>query len=215
MTDIEAIYDISIPLGAGAVDWPGFPPYSRELVSEMNAGGPADVSKLTMICHVGTHVDTPSHFVVGGKSLDEYPVDDWILPAQVVSIEDSQAIRPSELRRLNIRPGEAVLFQTDNSRIGHCVSGVFTEDYVYITPEAADFLIQREISLVGIDYGSVDRFDDSKMTTHHRLLDSGIRIVEGVNLKDIPVGRYTLFCLPLRIMGAEGAPARAILVRYR
>ena len=151
MTDIEAIYDISIPLGAGAVDWPGFPPYSRELVSEMNAGGPADVSKLTMICHVGTHVDTPSHFVVGGKSLDEYPVDDWILPAQVVSIEDSQAIRPSELRRLNIRPGEAVLFQTDNSRIGHCVSGVFTEDYVYITPEAADFLIQREISLVGID----------------------------------------------------------------
>jgi len=215
MKDLEVIYDISIPLGAGSVDWPGLPPYSRELVSEMKRGGPADISKLTMICHVGTHVDTPSHFVVNGKNLDEYPVSDWVLPAQVVSIRDSQAVRPSEFRQLDIRPGEAILFQTDNSRIGRCVSGVFAEDYVYITPEAADFLIQREIAMVGIDYGSVDRFDDGNMTIHHRLLGSGIRIVEGINLKDIPTGRYTLFCLPLRISGAEGAPARAVLVRQQ
>jgi arylformamidase len=87
------------------------------------------------------------------------------------------------------------------------------EDYVYVAPEAADFLIQKEIAMVGIDYGSVDRFDDSSMTTHHKLLGSGIRIVESINLKDIPTGRYTLFCLPLRISGAEGAPARAVLVR--
>jgi arylformamidase len=211
--DFEVIYDISIPLGAGAVDWPGLPPYSRELVSEMKTGGTADISKLTLTCHVGTHVDTPSHFILNGKNLDQYPVADWILPAQVISIEDSQAVRPSELTQLDIRPGEAILFQTDNSRMGRCVSGVFTEDYVYITPEAADFLIQKEIAMVGIDYGGVDRFDDSNMTIHHKLLGSGIRIVESINLKDIPTGRYTLFCLPLRISGAEGAPARAVLVR--
>lgn len=213
MKDLEVIYDISIPLGAGAVDWPGLPPYYRELVFEIKSGGPADVSKLTLTCHVGTHVDTPSHFIANGKNLDAYPVADWILPAQVVSIKDSQAVRLSELRQLDIRPGEAILFQTDNSRIGRCVSGVFTEDYVYITPEVADFLIQKQIALVGIDYGSVDRFDDGSQTTHHKLLGSGIRIVESINLKDIPTGRYTLFCLPLRISGAEGAPASAVLLR--
>lgn len=131
----------------------------------------------------------------------------------MISIKDSQAVRPSELTQLDIRPGEAILFQTDNSRIGRCVSGVFMEDYVYVAPEAADFLIQKEIAMVGIDYGSVDRFDDSSMTTHHKLLGSGIRIVESINLKDIPTGRYTFFCLPLRVSGAEGAPARAVLVR--
>jgi len=213
MKQMEVIYDISIPLGGGSVDWPGLPPYSRELVSEMNKGGPADISKLTMICHVGTHVDTPAHFTPAGENLDGYPVDKWILPAQVVSIEDTQAVHSSELEELDIKPGEALLFQTDNSRSGRCVSGTFSEDFVYISPEAADFLIDKKVSLVGIDYGSVDQFGDEEFPTHHKLLGSGVRILEGINLKEVPQGKYILLCLPLRISGAEGAPARAVLVR--
>lgn len=213
MEKFEVVYDISIPLGGGSVDWPGLPPYSRQLVSEIKRGGSADISKITMICHVGTHVDTPAHFIASGKNLDDYPVQEWIMPAQVVVIQDSQSVHISELDRLDIRRGEAILFQTDNSRSGRCTSGTFSEDFVYISTEAADFLIDRNVNLVGIDYGSVDRFGDETLPTHRKLLAHGIRILEGINLKDVQIGRYTLICLPLSISQAEGAPARAILVR--
>lgn len=209
----EAIYDISTPLGAGAVDWPGLPVYSRELISEIKSGGPANISQLSMVCHAGTHVDTPFHFVANGKNLDDYPVTDWILPAQVVVIKDREAIRPAELASLDIKPGEAILFQTENSRLGRCVKGEFDPDFVYVSAEAADYLVKKKIALLGIDYGSVDRTDNEQMSAHHKLLGGGVRIVENINLKDVPADRYTLFCLPLKIGGAEGAPARAVLVR--
>lgn len=213
MKNPEVIYDISIPLDTGTVNWPGLPPYSRELISEIEKGEAANCSRLNMVCHVGTHVDTPLHFIAGGKNLDDYSVTDWILPAQVVNIKDDQAIRPVELKALDIKPGEAVLFQTDNSRLGRGMKGEFDENFVYLTAETADFLVRKKIALAGIDYGSVDRADNENMSAHHKLLGSGIRILEGIDLKDVPPGQYTLFCLPLKISGAEGAPARAVLVR--
>jgi arylformamidase len=214
MRGIEAIYDISVPLGRGSVDWPGLPPYCRELISEIKDGAPCDVSRLTLACHVGTHVDTPSHFIPGGKNLDEYPIDRWILPAQVASIRDSDVVRSAELKHLDIRPGEALLLQTDNSVSGRVASGVFSEKYVYISPEAADFLVSQRVGLLGIDYASVDPFPLGDATAHHKLLGAGMLLLEGINLKEVPVGRYTLFCLPLKVSGAEGAPARAVLIKH-
>ena len=195
MKELGVVYDISIPLGGGAIDWPGLPRYSRELVSEITSGGAPQVSKLTLVCHVGTHVDTPAHFIANGKNLDEYPVDKWILPAQVVSIEDKEAIRSSDLKQLDIRPSEAVLFQTDNSRSGRCASGVFSEEFVYISPDAADFSINKKVSLAGIDYGGVDQFGDDSFPIHHKLLGSGILLLESISLRNVPTGRYLLFYL--------------------
>jgi len=207
------VYDISVFLGAEDIDYPGAPQYSRELVAEIEGGAFCDLSKLVMSTHSGTHIDTPAHFIGGGKNLDEYPIEKWILPAHVVSIKDREAIRPSELKNVDIKPSDALLFKTDNSISGRCTSGVFSERFVYMSPEAADFCVEKKVSLVGIDYITTDRYGDENFPAHHKLLGNEVLILEGINLKEVPPGRYTLFCLPLKIKGAEGAPARAILVR--
>ena len=209
----EFIYDISVALGAESIDHPTIPKYSRELVLKLIDGQHCNLSRLVMCTHSGTHIDTPSHFVSDGKTLDDYPADKWILPAQVANIEHPEAIYPSELEGLDIRVGNALLFKTNNSKTGRSASGVFSEDYVFVSPEAADFCVRKKVGLVGIDYVTVDRHADSSYTTHHILLGNGIRILESINLKDVPPGRYTLICLPLKIEGGEGAPARAILLR--
>ena len=209
----KKVYDISISLGDESIDWPGNPPYAREMVSQIANGAYCDLSKITMTTHVGTHVDTPAHFVAGGKNIDEYPIEQWIRPAHVVSIKDTRLIQPGELKSLDIEPGDALLFKTANSTSGRSTSGVFSEDFVYPSPEAARFCVEKKVGLVGVDYGSVDKRSGRHHPTHLELLGNGILILEGINLKDVPPGRYTLFCFPLKIKGAEGAPARAVLMR--
>jgi arylformamidase len=158
-------------------------------------------------------LDFPAHFIPGGEHIDDYPAQRFILPAQVVGIKDKEAVRPSELKNLDIKPGDALLFKTDNSISGRCVSGVFCESFVYMSPEAADFCVDKKVSLVGLDYLTVDRYGDKGFPIHYKLLGNDILILESINLKEVPPGRYTLFCPPLKIKGAEGSPARAILIR--
>ena len=213
MKDNKEVYDISVSLGDESIDWPGNPPYSRELISKIEDGAYCNLSKLVMPTHVGTHIDTPAHYIARGKDLDEYPIEKWILPAQVVSIKDKKVILPAELENLDIKPGEALLFKTENSISAHSTGGVFWENFVYLSPEAADFCVEKKVGLVGIDYVSVDKYDNKAFPVHHKLLGNEILILEGINLKDVPPGKYTLFCLPLKIKGAEGAPARAVLIR--
>jgi arylformamidase len=212
MNKYKAVYDISIWLGAESFDYPGHPPFSREPIGRAGDSGALELSRLAMSAHAGTHLDFPAHFIAGGKHIDDYPIQRFILPAQVVSIEDKEAIRPSELENLDIKPGDALLFKTDNSLSGRCTSGVFSKSFVYMSPEAADFCVDKKVSLVGIDYGSIDRYDTQDFPAHHKLLGNDILILETINLREVPPGRYTLFCLPLKIKGAEGSPARAVLV---
>lgn len=211
----KTIYDISILLGVEQIDLPipGVPPFSREMILTMEGGGPAELSKLVITCHSGTHIDAPSHFIPEGKSIDEYPVEEFILPAQVVNIEDKEVIRPSELEKIDIRQGDALLFKTDNSRSGRCKAGVLCGDYVYLSPEAADYCIAKKVRLVGFDYLAPERPGESieAAPIHRKLLGNGILILESINLESVPLGRYTLFCLPLKIKGGEGSPVRAIL----
>lgn len=213
MNRYEAIYDISVWLGAESIDYPGTIPFSREPIETAKDSAINENSKLVMSAHSGTHLDFPAHFIPGGKHIDDYPAQRFILPAQVVGIKDKEAVRPSELKDLDIKPGDALLFKTDNSIGGRCVSGVFCESFVYMLPEAADFCVDKKVSLIGIDYGSPDRYGDEDFPVHRKLLGNGILILEGINLKEVPPGRYTLFCPPLKIKGAEGSPARAILIR--
>ena len=209
----KEFYDISVSLGEEAADWPGNPAYSRELISKKEDGEQWNVSKLVMPTHVGTHVDTPAHYFAQGKNLDAYPIERWILPAHVVNIKDREVVRPGELKNLDIEPGEALLFKTANSLSGQAISGVFSERFVYMSPEAADFCVEQKVGLVGFDYTTVDKYSQDYFPVHHKLLGNDILILEAVNLKDVPPGRYTLFCSPLKLKGAEGAPARAVLVR--
>lgn len=208
----ETVYDISALLGTETICFPGDTPYSRDLTLTIEDSGICNASKLVMSAHSGTHLDAPLHFIPKAKSIDEFSVQQFILPAQVVNIEDKESIRPSELESLDIKPGDALLFKTDNSTSERCRSGVFSENFVYLSPEAADFCVEKKVSLVGIDYASVDRYGDEAFPVHHKLLGSNILILEGINLKGVPTGRYTLFCLPMKIKGGEAAPVRAILV---
>jgi len=209
----EAVYDISVLLGTESINYPGDTPYSRDLMLTIEDSGISNVSKLVMSAHSGTHLDAPLHFIPNAKSIDQYSVQEFILPAQVVSIKDRESIRPSELENLDIKQGDALLFKTDNSISGRCRSGVFSENFVYLSPEAADFCLERKVSLVGIDYNTIERHGDEAFPVHHKLLGSNILILEGINLKGVPPGRYTLFCFPLKIKGGEASPVRAILTR--
>jgi arylformamidase len=166
-----------------------------------------------MSSHSGTHIDAPAHFIPGGRCVDQYDVRRCILDAHVVAIRDREAVRPSEFADLKVRPGEALLFKTHNSVSGRCRKGVFVDTFVYLTAEAADLCIEKGISLVGLDYITVERQGDKAFTVHRKLLGGDVLILEGIDLGQVPVGSYTLFCLPLKIKGGEASPVRAVLVR--
>ncbi len=202
--------DISVPIYSGMVHWPDDPGVSVERVQDLSRGDAANVSKLELGAHTGTHMDAPRHFIADGAGLDEMPLDAVIGPARVIRIEHPQAILPEELEAHRLRAGERVLFLTRNSE--RCWnSSRFVEDFVYISAAAAQFLVERKVRTVGIDYLSVGGYMHDGVETHRILLGAGIWLIEGLNLSAAKPGAYELVCLPLRVAGADGAPARAIL----
>ena len=202
--------DVSVPLRSGMVHWPGDPAVSIELVAAMARGDNADVTAIDMGAHTGTHMDAPSHFVAGGASLDDLDPDVVFGPARVIVISDPVAVTEAELERHDIQRGERLLFRTSNSE--RCWStDDFVEDFVYVSEDAAALLAAREVRLVGIDYLSVGGFHVDGAAIHRRLLGAGVWIIEGLDLRGVAPGRYELICLPLRLAGAEGGPARVML----
>ena len=213
MIHFEAIYDISVSLGQEDITYPGDTSFSRKIICEVNDGSMSCTSRLVMSAHTGTHLDTPAHFFAEARNLDQYIAKDFILPAQVVEIKGDKPITPLELESVKIMPGDAILFKTENSRSGKCTAGVFSNHFVYLTQKAADLCTAKKPSLIGIDYISVDRFNDENFPVHRTLLENNILILESINLKQVPPGRYTLVCLPLKIKGSEASPVRAVLLR--
>lgn len=207
------VYDISVRLGDESIDYPGDTPYSRKLIETIGNTGTYELSTLTMSAHSGTHLDAPSHFIPGGKSLDQYEAREFILPARVVEIKDKQTIRPAELRDLEVEVGEALLFKTDNSLGGRSRSGEFHPRFVYLSPEAAALCVEKKVKLIGLDYITVERYGESGFPVHRQLLGNGVLILEGIDLQDVPAGTYTLICLPLKIKAGEASPVRAILLQ--
>jgi arylformamidase len=205
------IYDISLLLGEQSVDYPGDPPYRREVLSSLTGGAAYELSRLSLSAHSGTHLDAPSHFIAGGKSIEQFAAADFILPALVVETDDRAAVRPAEVEAAEIRSGDAVLFKTNNSRSGLAASGEFSERWVHVSEPAGDLLLARKVALVGIDYVSIDKFDAPGAPLHQKLLSAGILVLEGIHLEHVPPGRYTLICLPLKLR-AEAAPTRAVLM---
>ncbi len=202
--------DVSVPLRSGMVHWPGNPPVSIERMLDIERGDVANVSKLSMGAHTGTHMDAPLHFFRTGKGLDTMPLTATIGRARVIEIRDPESIKLEELRPYQIQRRERVLFKTRNStRCWH--TDDFVEDFVYISQEAARYLAVQQVQTIGVDYLSVGGFFTDGVETHHALLEAGIWIIEGLNLSKVEPGIYELICLPLKIKESDGAPARAIL----
>jgi len=207
------VYDISILLGLEDVTYPGDDPYSREEISSIAVGAAYNLSTLTLSAHAGTHIDAPAHFFKMAKTIDQYDAQNFVLPAHVIYVEDKESIKPDSLEGLEMKRGDALLFKTTNTTSGLSRSGLFSKRFVHMSEEAASLCIELEASLVGIDYISIDRYEDDEAPVHRKLLEKDVMILEGIDLKDVPPGEYTLICPPLKIKGAEASPVRALLLR--
>lgn len=202
--------DVSVPLRPGMAHWPGDPAFRLTRPQELSRGDRCTVSEIALGVHTGTHMDAPSHFIAGGASMDALPMDAVVGSARVIPIDDPRIVSVTELKPHGIEAGERILFKTRNSP--RCWdTDVFIEDFVYIPRDTAAYLVERGVRTVGIDYLSVAGYEQDTVETHRALLEGGVWIIEGLNLTEVPPGPCELLCLPMRIAGAEGAPARALL----
>ncbi len=206
------LYDISLPLSPRLPVWPGDPAIHLERVARMDEGALANVSQFAGTVHIGTHIDAPDHFLNNGMTTDRLPLDVFIGPAWVFAVPDEVDLITAAVLETFQWPQDArrVLFRTRNSRWWAQGEEVFHTDYVALAPDGAQWLVERGIILVGIDYLSIAPFEEPA-PTHRILLEAQVVILEGLRLDHVPPGRYTLACFPLALKGAEGAPARAVL----
>ena len=202
--------DISVPVKSGMAHWPGDIDVSVARVSNMAEGAECNLSQLHMSAHTGTHMDAPLHFVNGAIAIDQLPFETTVGPARVIEIDVPESIGPADLEPFEIGSGERLIIKTANST--RCwETDEFVKDFIFISEAGAKYLVERRVRCVGVDYLSVAGFYKDTVETHVALLGAGIWIMEGLDLRRIPPGRYDLICLPLKLLGAEGAPARAIL----
>jgi arylformamidase len=202
--------DISLPLRNGMVNWPGDAPFELTSTLQIVNGGPCNLSQISTTTHIGTHMDAPRHYLAGAAGIESMPITAAIGRARVIEIHDAEIIRTSELALHKLAKGERVLFKTRNSSQAW-KSDEFQKVYVHIHPEAARYLVECGVQTIGVDYLSVGGFESSGAETHRILLEAGIWIIEGLQLEHVEPGEYELVCLPLKIVGGDGAPARAVL----
>ncbi len=206
------IYDISLDIVAGGVVYAGNPPIAIELQQALARGDGANVSSLSFGSHTATHVDAAKHFFDDGQTVDQLSLERLMGPCIVVDIDDSvMAIDRAELGRHDLAGAKRVLFKTRNSRILQR-KPEFVKDYTYVAPDAAEHLVNLGVELVGVDYLSVEQFRSGHHRTHRALLEAKVVIIEGLALAEVPAGSYHLICLPIRLKGLDGAPARAVLI---
>lgn len=207
------IFDVSLPISPGMIVWPGDPPVVLERVSSMDAGAHDNVSRLACGVHTGTHVDAPHHFLNDGRTVDTLSLEVLVGPVQVVQVPDEVGlITAGLLEKAAVQPGTLrLLLKTRNSRLWERSVKEFDRGYVGLSVDAAEWIVGAGVKLVGIDYLSVAPFNQS-IPAHQSLLKPGIVILEGLDLNAVSPGFYTLYCLPLNLVGSDGAPARVILV---
>ncbi len=201
--------DLSVPVHNGMVHWPGDPAYRIDRMKDFARGDELVLSHIDLGVHTGTHMDAPLHFVRDAMTIDQIPLDATVGEARVIEIHDPESVKRAELEAQQIQAGERILLKTGNSAKRWSTSE-FQKDFVYISHQAAQFLVEAGIRSVGVDYLSVGGFYKDGPETHRALLGASIWIIEGLNLSALHAGRYELICLPLKLVGAEGAPARAI-----
>ncbi|GAB4522250.1 MAG: cyclase family protein [Anaerolineales bacterium] len=205
-------YDISLTISGDLPVWPGDPQVVLERVQRIEDGADANVTRLAMSAHTGTHIDAPYHFIADGRRVHELDINMLMGRVFVLHLPDVSIITADALRHAEIPPRtRRLMFKTRNSNIWLRPSPEFFEKYVALSADAAQYLVDRGVKVVGVDYLSVAPFDATR-TTHEILLGAGVIVIEGLDLSSVSEGRYTMYCLPLKLAGADGAPARVVLV---
>ena len=208
------IYDVTVPIFNELPTWPGDPAVEITDWRRLSAGDGANVSMLNFGAHTATHVDAPAHFIEGAGKVESLDLEVLIGAAEVIAVPDDRQAIDEEFVLANCSPGTPrILFKTRNSAFWSEPGLQFHEDFTYLDLKAAEMLVQRGMKLVGIDYLSIEKFGSPKHETHHALLSHGVIILEGLNLSEVPAGKYELICLPLRLRNnlGDGAPARVVL----
>jgi len=207
---MSELIDISVALDDDLPIWPGSPGFQLEALHQIAEGDEANVSKLTCDVHTGTHIDAPRHFVENGKTVEEIPLSVLVGPAVVVRVPDEvNTITASVLDELDIPSTTSrLLLHTRNSDLWSSHLGTFRHDYTALAPSASQWIVDHDIRCIGVDYLSVQHYGDGP-ETHQILLQGDVVIVEGLNLSGVEAGKYELLCMPIKLGGGEGAPARA------
>ncbi len=204
--------DISLPFHDNMWHWPTDPPAEVFRLKDRDKGDPVSLMDMHWVDHTGTHIDAPLHFIPGGLTIDKMPLTATMGRARVIESKDTESIKVEELIPHKIRRGDRILFKTINST-KYFPDDSFYEDYVYVHPDAARYLVERGVRMVGIDYISVGSYHNPKFghDTHETLLNNGVYIIEGLNLSGVKPGRYELICLPILLERGDAGSARAIL----
>ena len=205
------LIDVSVPLDALLPTYPHNTPFTLEPIKRIARGDSSNVSTLHMSAHTGTHVDAPRHFFDDGSGTEALPLDLLFGRARVIEVESRTGIAAEDLERVDFSDDIRVLIKTHNSTFWG--DATFHDDYVGVTDSGAKYLVEHGIKVVGVDYLSVEQFRNVGKPAHHVLLGAGTVVIEGLNLRDVEPGSYDMFCLPLRIVGSDGAPARVVLRR--
>ena len=203
------LIDVSVPLDARLPTYPHNTPFSLEPVRRMARGDSSNVSTLHMSAHAGTHVDAPRHFFDEGPGTEALPLDLLVGRTRVIEVASRAGIAAEDLDAIDFSDDIRVLIKTHNSTFWGFP--VFHEDYVGVTESGAKHLVEHGIKVVGVDYLSVEQFKNVGKPAHHVLLGAGTIVIEGLDLRDVEPGVYDMFCLPLRVVGSDGAPARVVL----
>jgi arylformamidase len=203
------LIDVTVPLDPALPTYPGNTPFTIEAIKRMAQGDSSNVSTLHLSAHTGTHVDAPRHFFDEGPGPEAMPLELLCGRARVVELRARQGIGAKELSSLDLTEDVRLLIKTRNSQLWG--SPEFHTDYIGVTEEGARYLVDRGVKVLGVDYLSVEEFKKPGAPAHHVLLGGGTIVIEGLDLRAVEPGRYEMFCLPLRIVGVDGAPARVVL----
>jgi arylformamidase len=195
------------------VTWPGDPKLSMSLASSIAKGAVANVTRIEMGAHTGTHMDAPFHFEPNGSCIDKLSLETLIGPCRVFDLSSGTGhITRADLEGCDMKGVTRALFKTRNSKRWANDEREFDKDFAAVTAEAAEYLVARKVKLVGVDYLSVEAFGGGgRCPVHHTLLRASVVIVEGLNLSEVTAGDYELIALPLKLKDADGAPSRVVL----
>jgi arylformamidase len=205
------LFDVTVPLDAALPTYPHNTPFTLEAIKRLARGDSSNVSTLHMSAHAGTHVDAPRHFFDEGAGTEALSLDLLMGRARVIEVASRSGVSAEDLRAFDLSDDIRVLIKTHNSELWG--SPEFHTDYVGVTESGAKYLVEHGIKVVGVDYLTVEVFKNPGAPAHHALLGAGTIVIEGLDLRTVDAGIYDMICLPLRIVGSDGAPARVVLRR--
>lgn len=212
----EGWTDVTYPIFEGMTGWPGQPETSYDVQSCIHCGDQARVTVVTMSVHSGTHMDAPSHFLAQGIDVSRAPIDFGMGPVRIAEIDCPAEIQPAHLdayeaRTRPLQPGERLILRTPNSDKAFWLQDPFDTEYRGIGPEAAQWIVDKQLKMVGVDYLSVGPFHKGNPQTHRALMTGKVWIVEGIDLRKVQEGDYEMICLPLKMVGCDGSPVRILI----